>query len=157
MKSNEEIINTFYTAFSQRDYKVMSSCYHPEIEFEDPAFGKLRGKQVSAMWQMLLTRSHDLAVTFSAIEAVDSRGSARWIAQYTFSATKRKVTNEISAQFTFKDGLIFTHQDRFDLNKWFLMAFGMKGYLFIVVPFLRRKFKERVRGTLDTFMEKLDK
>jgi ketosteroid isomerase-like protein len=157
MQTNKELIESFYTAFSKKDYKTMSRCYHPEVEFEDPAFGKLKGKEVSAMWEMLLTRSKDISIAFSNVEADERTGTALWTATYTFSATGRLVTNHIHASFSFSHGLITHHHDNFDLNKWLLMAFGLKGYLFVVLPFLQVKFKKRVRETLRAFMEKQHK
>ena len=37
----QRLIDTFYTAFAAGDAETMVSCYHPQVQFEDPAFGKL--------------------------------------------------------------------------------------------------------------------
>lgn len=44
MKTAEytELIEKFYTAFSKKDFRTMAECYHSEIEFKDPVFGKIK-------------------------------------------------------------------------------------------------------------------
>ena len=38
MDVNETLINKFYSAFQQKDYRTMNSCYSNYIVFYDPAF-----------------------------------------------------------------------------------------------------------------------
>ena len=49
----ESLIKTFYDAFNNLDAETMLSCYHKDITFEDPAFGKLNNSKTKAMWKML--------------------------------------------------------------------------------------------------------
>lgn len=154
MNANQQLIEKFYSAFAKKDFKAMAECYHEKVEFEDPAFGKLTGTEASKMWEMLLTRSKDLEVVFSNIKATERQGSAHWVATYTFSRTGNKVVNSIHAVFEFKDGKIMKHTDSFDLSKWFVSAFGWKGYLFRVIPFLKNKFKQQAKQTLVNFISK---
>jgi limonene-1,2-epoxide hydrolase len=154
LTSEEQLIEKFYTAFANKDAAAMASCYADDVEFEDPAFGKLKGSEAVAMWTMLVSRSKDLHITFSDISANSAKGDARWLATYTFSRTGRKVINQIHANFEFANGKIIKHKDSFDLNKWFKMAFGLKGYLFIGLPFLRKKFKNTIRQSVLNYMAK---
>ncbi len=147
-----QLINNFYTAFATKDYAAMAACYHQDIVFEDPVFGVLKGAEAGAMWEMLLGRSKDLTITFSNVEADEFTGSANWVATYSFSRSGRKVINHIHAQFSFAEGKIIKHTDNFNLNKWFIMAFGLKGYLFILLPFLRRKFSNTVKQSLVNYI-----
>lgn len=153
-RENYQLIEKFYAAFAAKDYMIMALCYHADVEFEDPAFGKLKGVEASKMWEMLLTRSKDLSLTYSGIQASDTTGSAKWIATYTFSRTGNKVVNTIQAAFEFKDGKIVKHIDSFNFNAWLKSAFGWKGYLFIALPFLRKKFKQQARLTLTNYISK---
>lgn len=150
--SEEQLIEKFYTAFANKDAAAMASCYSDDIEFEDPAFGKLKGREAVAMWTMLVSRSKDLRITFSEISANSGKGNAMWIATYTFTKTGRKIINKIHASFEFADGKITKHNDSFDLNAWLKMAFGWKGFLFANVAFLKNKFKQQVRKTLVDYM-----
>ena len=70
------------------------------------------------MWVMLTGRATDLKIELVAHEAHDERGSAHWLADYTFTSTGRKVHNDVHAEFTFRDGLIHTHHDRFSFYGW---------------------------------------
>lgn len=152
--ANRMLINRFYTAFAARDGAAMTACYHPNARFSDPAFPDLRGPEVTAMWRMLTSRSKDLTLSFSDIEASAERGAAKWLALYTFSATDRKVENRISAAFVFKDGLILEHSDLFDFWRWARQALGPIGLLLGWSGFLRRKVQKQAGANLAAFMAK---
>lgn len=76
--STSPLIEQFYTAFQNRDAKKMTALYHEDIEFEDPAFGKLQGDRARAMWKMLCGNATDLKINFSVLEVDDNGGKARW-------------------------------------------------------------------------------
>jgi ketosteroid isomerase-like protein len=111
----EELITKFYTAFQNKDWKTMQSCYHDEVVFSDPVFQNLKGNEAKAMWHMLVSAGKDLKLDFSNAKANDKSGSCHWEAFYSFSRTGRKVHNIIDATFEFKDGKIIRHSDVFDL------------------------------------------
>ncbi len=149
---NETLIHQFYQAFQRGDAEGMAACYHSDIEFEDPAFGRLRGKEVGAMWAMLIDRSKgQLQITYSDVKADGQKGQAYWEARYAFSQTKRQVHNKINAQFQFKDGKIIAHRDQFSFWKWTIMALGLPGILLGWTPFLKNKVRTQVRKALTRF------
>ena len=135
----KELIKTFYTALNNQDAETMISCYHEDVVFEDPGFGKLKGERAKNMWRMLCKNAKDFRVEFSQIEANEQTGSAHWEAWYSFSKTGRSVHNKIDAQFEFKDGKIIKHTDHFDLRRWASQAIGWKGALFGGLPFFKKK------------------
>jgi ketosteroid isomerase-like protein len=149
--NNKELIEKFYTSFANGNAQEMVSCYHDEIQFEDPAFGKLSGNDAKAMWQMLLSRNTGIKINFSNVEANEKKGSANWVAEYTFAQTGRKVINKISAQFEFADGKIIKHIDYFDIWKWTQQALGWKGYLLGWTPFMQNKIKNMTNSLLETY------
>lgn len=151
----KELINTFYTAFAKADWQTMANCYHEEVEFNDPVFVGLKGKEAAAMWQMLIERSKgNIKISFNNVEADEKTGRADWIAEYLFSATGRNVINRIHAEFEFKEGKIIKHTDHFDLHKWASQAMGLKGQLLGWLPFFRKKVQKTVRQALDGFIAK---
>jgi len=155
MNVNEQLIEEFYAAFASQNADTMASCYHENIQFEDPAFGILKGKDVSDMWHMLIEKSKgNLHIEFSHITANDNFGNAKWIATYNFSSTNRKVVNVIYAQFEFKGGLIIRHTDHFDIWKWSRQALGLKGYLFGWTGFLQKKVQQQAIHSLRKYQEK---
>lgn len=145
-----ERIQTLYEAFSRKDGAAMAACYHPEATFQDPVFTDLRGAECGAMWRMLCGRSKDLRVEFRDIRVEGDRGTAHWEAWYTFQGNP--VHNVIDATFTFRDGLIFTHEDRFDLVRWCGMGLGTVGRLFGWFPGLHWAIRRKVRADLAAFM-----
>ena len=120
-------IERLYDALSRRDGAAMTACYHPDATFSDPVFPDLRGGEVGAMWRMLCAQGDDLEVTWSDVWADGGTGRANWEATYSFGPQRRTVHNRITATFTFDDGLIRTHEDRFDLWRWTRMAVGPVG------------------------------
>ncbi len=148
------IIETFYDAFSKRDWKTMQNCYHPEATFSDSVFVNLNAQEVKAMWQMLVSSAKDIEIVYKDVQINGSDASANWIATYTFSVTKRKVVNDILANFELKDGLIYRHRDHFGFYKWASKAFGMTGILLGWTPFFKNKIRKVSREKLQAFMQK---
>ncbi len=145
------LIEQFYSAFQRLDAEKMIEVYHPEIEFEDPAFGKLKGDKARNMWRMLCKSSKELEITYSKVQSDSARGSANWEAQYVFSKTKRKIDNIIKAEFEFKDGKIIKHKDNFNLHKWASQAFGLKGFLIGWTPIFKSKLNKETNKLLDIY------
>lgn len=126
---NALLIDRFYQAFQKLDAEAMAACYAEQVQFSDPAFRDLRGRDAGDMWRMLCARAKDFSLTYQVLEADDQQGRARWVATYLFSATGRTVENHIEARFRFADGKIIEHRDHFDLWRWMRQALGAKGLL----------------------------
>jgi len=155
MNSNAQIIEEFYAAFAEGNAETMASCYHPEIVFEDPAFGKLHGKDASDMWHMLIERAKgNLEISFSDIHSKGNGGRAHWVAKYHFSKTNRNVVNKIQAFFEFKDGLIIKHTDHFNFYDWSKQALGTTGLLLGWTSFLRKKVQKQALESLRKYQQK---
>lgn len=154
MQAPEELIRSFYGAFQRRDHAAMAACYAPGATFADPVFPDLRGAAIGAMWRMLCERGSDLRIAFGDVEADAARGSARWEAWYTFSATGRPVHNVIRATFEFRDGRILHHRDRFGLYRWTRQALGAKGFLLGWTPPVRRAIRGQAARALESFIHR---
>lgn len=154
-EQNKKIITEFYEAFKNHDSDKMISLYHDEIEFEDLAFGTLKGIRAKAMWKMLMEKGKDtLKVSFDNVKTNDDFGSAEWKADYIFSTTNKFVHNEVKAHFEFKDGKIFRHKDNFDLWKWSSQALGFLGTTIGFTGFFKSKFNEESNKLLTQYMDK---
>ena len=145
---NAALIARFYDALGRRDAATMIACYAPDATFSDPVFPSLDAAGVAAMWQMLCARGKDLAVVASDIAADAETGRAHWVATYTFSGTGRRVENRIDARFTFRDGRIVRHEDRFDLRRWLRQAPGLKGALLGWLPAVQTAARGRAAKAL---------
>jgi ketosteroid isomerase-like protein len=155
MPTNEEVITKFYTAFQQKDYITMNSCYSDDIVFSDPAFGLLQGEEVKCMWEMLCKNAKDFSLQFSNIQLLDEEyATCNWTATYTFSKTGRKVVNNIKAFMKLKDGKIIEHSDGFKLSKWAAQALGLPGILFGWTNFMNSKIRKNASASLTKFMLK---
>ena len=152
--TNSDLIHKFYNSFSNFDLEGMASCYHKNIEFQDPAFGSLKGERAIKMWAMLISRKEVIReIRFSNIQAGEENGSADWVAEYAYGPEKRKVVNRVHAEFKFRDGKIIKHYDHFDLWKWSRQALGPVGYLLGWSLFLQGKIHKETNRRLDEFIQ----
>lgn len=155
--SNVNLIERFYTAFAALDGRAMQACYANDARFDDPAFSLQGAAQIGAMWCMLTeaAQHHGRDVwrlEACRIEADDRRGSAHWEPHYRFSATGRRVHNVIDAEFSFRDGLIATHRDRFDFWRWSRQALGPVGWGLGWTPWLRAKVRQQAAANLANYI-----
>jgi len=154
MNANEALITKFYSAFQKLDYATMQSCYSEGAVFNDPAFGILEGDEVRAMWEMLCKNAKDFKLSFSNIQLLDDEYcTCNWTANYIFSRTGRKVTNNIKAHMRIQEGLITEHTDQFDIWKWSRQALGLSGTLLGWSNFMKVKIRKMARKNLQKFME----
>ena len=153
MSDNKQVIERFYSAFQRLDYKTMNDCYSDDIIFSDPVFLTLKANEVKSMWEMLCKNAKDFSLTFSDIELLDEEyATCKWIANYTFSKTGNKVTNNIKAFMRIKDGKIIEHSDAFRLSTWIGQALGWKGQLLGWTGFMKRAVQNNARRSLQKFM-----
>jgi ketosteroid isomerase-like protein len=154
MNTNKQIIEKFYTAFQQLDYKTMQDCYSEDIIFSDPVFLVLKGEEVRCMWEMLCKNARNFSLSFSDIELLDEEyATCNWTAAYTFSKTGNQVVNNIKAFMRFKDGKIIEHSDGFRLSTWAAQALGLKGVLLGWTGFMKRSIQKNARKNLAYFMQ----
>ena len=152
--AQKSLIRRFYQAFQRHDGPAMVACYHPEAEFQDPVFGTLAAREAKAMWLMLLDVSEgQLKIDFSDLDVKNGLGQAYWQAWYQFSATGNPVHNQIQAQFTFKDGLIYRHRDQFDLHHWSAMALGPVGALLGGTDFMQNTVRKLAKERLLEYLK----
>jgi ketosteroid isomerase-like protein len=149
-EANRALIARLYEALDRHDGEAMAACYSADAAFDDPVFTQLGPGEVRDMWRMLCSRTEDLTVDASEIEATETEGSAHWIATYTFS-TGRKVVNDVRAEFRFADGQIVEHHDSFSLSKWAGQALGPVGKLFGWSPPMQGAIRRQAAHSLRDF------
>lgn len=152
--NNKDVIERFYTSFQQLNAADMNACYSDDIIFSDPVFMILRGEEVKSMWEMLCKNAKEFSLTFSDIELLDEEyATCKWQATYLFSATGRRVVNNIKAYMKLKDGKIVEHSDAFRLSTWIGKALGWKGMLFGWTGFMKKAVQNKARRNLLKYME----
>jgi ketosteroid isomerase-like protein len=155
MDNNTALVNDFYAAFAQRDFKRMNALYSNDIVFFDPVFQLLEGDQVKGMWEMLCNRAVDFSLTHEpAIALDDSYVTCAWTATYTFSATGRRVINKAKGHMKIVDGKIIEHSDGFSLHQWSRQALGFSGWLLGWNRFFQRSIQNKARKQLLSFLSK---
>lgn len=151
MHPNAALIERFYAAFAAGDHETMAAGYADDATFSDPVFPELDAGGVRAMWRMFCTSGSDLEVSYGDVDADERAGAAGWEAKYEFPKTGRQVHNQISAKFEFRDGLIVSHRDDFDLYRWSRMALGPVGVLLGWSPIVKKQIRQRAASQLRRF------
>lgn len=153
MSNGAATIERLYAALEAGDGDTMAACYAPGATFEDPAFGRLEGPEVGAMWRMLTSRSTGVAVDLREHTAAERTGTAHWIATYRFGPSQRPVVNDVRASYRFTpEGLIAEHVDSFDLARWASQAMGPAQGLLGRTPLLGLVVRRSTRSQLDAFI-----
>jgi len=150
---NAALIQRFYEAFQRSDAEAMAACYAPDIEFSDPVFRVLRGREAGDMWRMLLARAAEFSLTFDNIKSVGQTATANCVATYRFSQTGRLVVNRIQTRFMIRDGLIVEHHDTFDLWSWSRQALGFKGLLLGWTSFVQNRIRAQAANGLRAYRQ----
>lgn len=153
MTPTPQLITSFYKAFQNKDYKAMQNCYAEDAVFNDEVFENLNAAEVKAMWEMFCKKGKDVEINFSNINVDEKYGTAEWVASYTFSKTNNKVVNHIKAKFTFRDGKISSHTDKFNFYKWARQALGTAGLLLGWTSYLKNKVRKEGLKNLKDFMK----
>jgi hypothetical protein len=137
MHENAELLERLYKSVQADDHQAIADCYHPRATFHDIAFDLPDKKMIHAMWHMITET--DLQLNYQIETADESKGTARWAADYTFKDTGRRVHNELWSRFKFKDELILEHEDKCDPWKWGMQALGpVFGFATWLIPGIRR-------------------
>lgn len=132
----------------------MLACYHQNVSFEDPAFGKLRGDDARYMWQMLLDLGKGkTSINHTILSCDDQKAVVHWEARYPYGKKSRPVVNHVEASLSFKDGFIHYHKDDFNLWKWSRMALGVPGYLLGWSPFMKAKIQQTTSNQLSKYKQ----
>lgn len=152
--TNQEIIEAFYKAFQQQDSKAMNSLLAENVEFNDPAFGKLKGDEVKYMWQFLTENAKDFSLKINNIKSKNQTVTANLEATYTFSTTGNKVINKISSSFEFENGKIINHNDDFDLKNWVKQALGNTAGIFGGSFLVRNVVQKQSKALLQKYISK---
>ena len=150
----EDLVKQFYDAFTKGDAETMSTCYHENIVFEDPAFGELKGKDAGDMWRMLCSQSQDLKIEYEILNCNSDEATITWNAWNTFSRTGKPVHNIIHAHMRFQDGLIVEHRDVFDLHRWSGQALGLQGKLLGWSSFFKKKLQQQTGNLLAKYQSR---
>jgi len=105
------------------------------------------------MWEMLCKNAKDFSLSFHLLKNDEGYVTYQWKANYTFSKTGRRVTNNITAYILVENNLIVEHTDEFSFCKWSQQALGLTGLLFGWSSVIKNKVRSNARKNLDAFMK----
>jgi ketosteroid isomerase-like protein len=149
-----QTVAAFYDAFRVHDSEAMAALYSENVEFRDPVFPSLRGKDAKGMWLMLCRKGEsDLKLDYTILSATDKQVVVQWDARYTFRRG-RVVHNQVLATLFVESGKICHHVDQYSLWKWSAQALGPMGCIFGWTSFFQKKIRHQAARTLQSYMAK---
>lgn len=150
---NKEIVERFYSAFSELDFPTLSSCLSENIIYHDPIFGLLEGEPVFYLWQMKCERLREFSFTFSNIEELDAEyTTCNWQISFFHRPTGDVVTMPGKAYMRIADGKIIEHSDGYKISEWLTVTQGWKGKLFGWTGYMKRKEENIYRKILERYI-----
>lgn len=152
--SSKEVVTKFYDAFVAKDYKTMQSLYAINAQFSDEVFQGLNGFEAGKMWEMLIKSGKDMTLDYEILDTSKKGAKVRWIANYTFSKTGRKVRNVVTSSFEIEDGKIYTQRDKFSFSKWSRQALGFVPWLIGFTGIPQKKVQETAARGLNDFIQR---
>ncbi len=102
---------------------------------------------------MLCTNATDFSLTFHFLKKDDEYVTYKWIANYTFSKTGKRVTNNITAYILVQNNLIVELTDEFSFYTWCRQALGLTGLLFGRSSVIKNKVRKNARKNLEAFIK----
>lgn len=148
----EEKIRSFYKAFDRRDYKSMNAIYADKASFRDEIF-ELQGKQVLALWYMMVSKDNNLKVTCNQVEVKAHKVTAHWTMAYNFTVTGRPIINNVVSVFEFEGGKVVKQTDSYDFWEWTKQAFGVLGWVLGWSFYARYIVRKQALKSLKVYMQ----
>jgi len=116
----------FFKAVQTQDVKAIGECYHNDIEYYEPAYGKMTGPRALGYWSFFFSQVKEMQCEYDGLKINGDKGTLHIEEWYTWSATGHAVHNLVDCEFDFKDGKIFRHIDNYNLNAWAFQSLGAK-------------------------------
>jgi len=116
----------YLQAIKEQDLKTISSCFHEEAEFYEPAYGKLTGPKIAAWWTFFFAQAKEFHSEFDSLKVNGDKATVHSEHWYYWNATGAGVHNLVESEFDFKDGKIFRQIDNYNLNAWAFQALESK-------------------------------
>lgn len=153
MDVKQELVASFYGAFSRLDYEQMMDCYADDIIYNDPLVGLIERGEVKAYWKMICANAKALSLkTYDFEEIDDEYVTSRYQVEYYLEATGKKVRYAAKSFMRIAEGKIVEHSDGFRLSTFLGNTYGLAGQLLGWTGYLKKKVQHRYRLLLDQYL-----
>jgi limonene-1,2-epoxide hydrolase len=127
MVSNKiEIVKEFYKALDSGDYRTVNEFYHKNAHYKDEIFD-FKGLEIHALWYTATLPDMELSAELESIREEEDAIYTEWVMSYTLDIIKRRIRLKEKGKFTFQEGKIIEHTDKYDFWTWCIQAFGIIG------------------------------
>ena len=125
-----QIMESYFTAFAERDFNKMKLLYHQDISYFDPLCGYLNGDQVISMLEEIYGCLNDFRLEQTGIrDKGDGYFIIDFIVFYTSLKSGNKIALKIKAYLKMDNQKITEQSHGYSLHDLFKQEFGFVGWL----------------------------
>jgi hypothetical protein len=141
------LVERFFNAFGNGDWRTMARCYHDKASFTDPIFPDLRGEQIVYYWHQWFKENEGIKLNYSQLFADERKAQVQWNVRYTYQG--RAVKHDATSTLAIWDDQIVRHVDEFALGGYLRQREGLLTGLLSGIPLVHQRVQRSARSRLD--------
>jgi hypothetical protein len=145
MQENLKIIETFFSAFSKRDFDTMKSLCKSSIIYYDPLYGFLYDGDLFLMWE---ERYHNNHFNFTSNEIKDEGDGYYTIKIQIEYFYEKKLQQHLKAFIRIENGFISEYSHGFSVHELCKQIYGIVGRLLGWNRLFQQRLKNDARRRL---------
>ena len=145
MHDHTQLIDSFFNAFSQRDYNTMKSLAKSTLVYYDPLYGYLNDGDVFLMWESRYGQK-DFSLTYTCIK--DEGDGYFTVKIEVVYFNKKTITQQIKAFIRVENDLISECSHAFSVHQLCKQEYGLLGHLLGWNRLIQQRIKNDARREL---------
>lgn len=152
MQENSELIDSFFKAFSERDFNTMKSLSKSSIVYYDPLYGYLNDGDVFMMWD---DRYGKNGFTLMYHDVKDEGDDYYTVKVEVVYSRKKTITQQMKAYIKIENGLIAEYSHGFSVHQLCKQEYGLMGNLLGWNRLVQQRIKNDARRELLAYKSNL--
>ena len=145
MHDHSKLIDSFFKAFSERDFNTMKSLAKSSIVYYDPLYGYLNEEDVFLMWESRYSQK-DFTLNYRDIK---DEGDGYFTLKIEVDYVHKKIIHqEMKAYFKIENGFIAEYSHGFSVHQLCKQEYGLIGNLLGWNRLIQQRIKNDARREL---------
>lgn len=142
--TDEQLIDSFFTAFQQSDTKALLAICHEFFTIEDPLIEHMTGNQAHRYCAWLVTKFTQSQFDY-LLKSIDVfHAQVEWSATFQTYSRRKKITLHGRTKFSFVDNKISRLENEFSRRDIYRQLYGTKGYFLPFAPGFTTRFRQMI-------------
>jgi len=152
MQDHLKLIDSFFIAFSERDFNTMKSLAKSSIIYYDPLYGYLNDEDVFLMWESRYSKK-DFKLNYQDIK--DEGDGYFTVKIEVIYFHKKIIRQQMKAYFKIENGFIAEYSHGFSVHQLCKQEYGLFGNLLGWNRLIQHRIKNDARRELLAFKSEL--